>query len=147
MTPVSPSPQPVPSPWSQRLVEQLQQLSEVTENLTYRLLELEERLAAGESAVAELREQTRGAGASELPETMETWLEDTEQRLGRVEELLRGGASRGTPGVGGGRPLVAVSSRPGALADGGHEEEIDPFPEEEEQAFLDEQPFLDEQIA
>ncbi|MFZ0408903.1 MAG: hypothetical protein WAM11_12450, partial [Cyanobium sp.] len=38
-----------PSPaWSNRLADQLQVLSEVAESLTYRLLDLEERLAGQE---------------------------------------------------------------------------------------------------
>lgn len=143
MTPDSPSSPAVPS-WTQRLVEQLQQISEVSETLTYRLLELEERLAEGERELAQLRQQ--GHVSPELPEAVESWLEQTDERLARVEELLRRGEGRGSAPV---RPLMAVSpalSRPAARAD---EEEVnpDPFPEEGEQAFLDEPPFLDEQIA
>ena len=136
MTPAFPSPEGVPpSPWSFRLVEQLQQFSEVTENLTYRLLELEDRLAAAESELAQQHEQARGG--AEVPEAMEAWLEDTEQRLGRVEELLRGGGTRS--GAAAGRPLIAVAPIQAGAESSPLEEEIDPFPEEEEQDFLDEQ--------
>jgi hypothetical protein len=149
MTPVSPSSSVVP-PWTQRLVEQLQQISEVSETLTYRLVELEERLAEGERELAELREQAQGA--VEMPEAVESWLEQTDERLARVEELLRrGDACLSTVDASAARPLKAVSpalSRPAASSlDDGVESDPDPFPEEGEQAFLDDQPFLDEQIA
>ena len=149
MTPVSPSSSAVP-PWTQRLVEQLQQISEVSETLTYRLLELEERLAEGERELAELRDQAQGAG--EMPEAVESWLEQTDERLARVEELLRRGDARlSSVAASAARPLKAVSkalSCPAASSlDEGVESDPDPFPEEGEQAFLDDQPFLDEQIA
>lgn len=56
--------------WAVRLSAQLKSLSEVTESLTYRLLELEER-------------------HSVLLETLQERLHDTEARLGRLEDLLR----------------------------------------------------------
>lgn len=148
MTPVSPSSPAVP-PWTQRLVEQLQLISEVSETLTYRLLELEERLAERERELAQLREQAQGA--AELPPAVEGWLEQTDERLARVEELLRRGEGRGpVAGVAAARSLVAVTpalSRAGERFVDAEEVDPDPFPEEGEQAFLDEQPFLDEQIA
>lgn len=133
MTPVSPSSSAAQVPaWTQRLVEQLQLLSELSETLTYRLLELEERLAEGERELAQLRDQAKVA--AELPPGVESWLEETDERLARVEELLRRGVGRSTGGDGSvARPLKAVAP--------------DPFPEEEEQPFLDEQPFLEEQSA
>lgn len=148
MTPVSPSSPAVP-PWTQRLVEQLQLISEVSETLTYRLLELEERLAEGERELARFRDQAQGA--AELPAAVEGWLEETDARLARVEELLRRGEVRaaGPDGVSA-RPLKAVApalSRPVATSLAEQEIDHDPFPEEGEQAFLDDQPFLDEQIA
>ena len=148
MTPVSPSSPAVP-PWTQRLVEQLQLISEVSETLTYRLLELEERLAEGERDLAQLREQAQGA--AELPPAVESWLEETDERLARVEELLRRGDARvaGT-GMAAARPLKAVApalSRSAAGPLEGEEADPDPFPEEGEQAFLDDPSFLDEQIA
>jgi hypothetical protein len=148
MTPVSPS-SPVVPPWAQRLVEQLQQISEVSETLTYRLLELEERLAEGERELAQLREQAHGA--AELPEAVDRWLGETEERLARVEELLRRGEARGGgTGMAVARPLKAVSpalSRPAGSSPHGRQADPDPFPEEGEQAFLDDPSFLDEQIA
>lgn len=149
MTPVSPSASVAPAPsWTQRLVEQLQLISEVSETLTYRLLDLEERLAERERDLAQLRDQAQGA--AQLPAAVEGWLEQTDERLARVEELLRRGESRGSgAGVSTARPLVAVPPAASRSADRLTEEELDPdpFPEEGEQAFLDEPPFLDEQIA
>lgn len=150
MTPVSPSSSAAQvSAWTQRLVEQLQLLSEVSETLTYRLLELEERLAEGERELATLRDQAQVA--AELPPGVESWLEETDERLARVEELLRRGVGRssGSDGSAAG-PLKVVATTPFRSASpppGEAEVEPDPFPEEEEQAFLDEQPFLDEQSA
>lgn len=124
-----------------RLVAQLEHLSEVTESLTYRLLELEERLAEGERELAQLRDQAQGA--AELPPAVESWLEETDERLARVEELLRRGDGRAAgTGVVAARSLKAVSpglSRPVASPLSEEEIEADPFPEEGEQAFLDEQ--------
>lgn len=142
MTPDSPSSSAAQVPaWTQRLVEQLQLLSEVSETLTYRLLELEERLAEGERELARLRDQAQAA--AELPEAVESWLEETDERLARVEELLRRGEGRSTGLEGGaGRPLKAVAPAPSrALSPplAGGAAEPDPFPEEGEQAFLDEQ--------
>ncbi len=142
MTPVSPSPSAaqVP-PWTQRLVEQLQLISEVSETLTYRLLELEERLAEGERELAQLRDQARGD--AELPQAVESWLEETDARLARVEALLRSGEDRSAGlDVGTGRPLKAVPPAPSRGAGSSPAEEAtgaDPFPAEGEQGFLDEQ--------
>ena len=146
MTSPDPSLHGSPSPaWSQRLAGQLQLLSEVTEQLTYRLLELEVRMGEGERSMALIREE--GSDGAELPLAMESWLEETEERLGRVEELLRGPDTRA---AGTGRMLQAVV-RPVADAAGfdpdsdgmahldADDSQDDPFPEEEEQLFLDEQ--------
>lgn len=146
MTPVSPSSSAVP-PWTQRLVEQLQLISEVSETLTYRLLDLEERLAERERELAQLRDQAQGP--VELPAAVEGWLEQTDERLARVEELLRRGEGRAAA-VAAARPLMAVSAplaRSATITPVDEEFEPDPFPEEGEQAFLDEPPFLDEQSA
>lgn len=122
---------------------QLQLLSEVTEQITYRLLELEERVGAGERSLELMRDQ--GEGPEAVPPAMEGWLEDTEQRLGRVEELLRGPEARGGST---GRTLQAVASPTGQVeleafegmdhGDGAESQEH-PFLDEDEQLFLDEQ--------
>lgn len=104
MTPVSPS-SPAAPLWTQRLVEQLQLISEVSETLTYRLLELEERLVEGERALAQLRAQLQDV--AELPASVESWLEETDERLARIEGLLRRGEVR-SAGVAAAPPLKAV---------------------------------------
>lgn len=87
MAPDPPPSPPAPVPaWGQRLVEQLQLLSEITENLTYRLLDLEERLIQAERQLGQQRDGSHGDDA--LPERMERWLLDTEERIARVEDLL-----------------------------------------------------------
>ena len=75
-----------------RLAEQLRVLSELTETLTYRLLEVEERLASQELRVRPLLDAAGGdpAGAAVLQEEMELRLEDTEERLSRLEGVLSG---------------------------------------------------------
>ena len=70
---------------TQRLAGQLRALSEVTETLTVRLLELEERLLAQESKLEPL-----------MAEDTEFRMADTEDRLSRLEGLLSGGAPMGT---------------------------------------------------
>lgn len=87
---------------TQRLADQLQTLSEVAETLTFRLLELEERLAAHE---LKLQPLLAGAGSSaELDGDTELRLGDTEDRLARLEGLLSGlespGAARHLHSVG-----------------------------------------------
>ena len=69
---------------TQRLAAQLRALSEVTETLTVRLLELEERLLAQESKLEPL-----------IAEGTEFRMADTEDRLSRLEGLLSGGAHMG----------------------------------------------------
>jgi hypothetical protein len=74
--------------WAVRLSGQLKTLSELTESLTYRMLELEERFSVQEDQLGSRRmanEQRHG----DLAEAMEERLRDTEDRLGRLEDLLR----------------------------------------------------------
>jgi len=120
-----------------RLADQLHTLAEVSETLTYRLLELEERLQLQERHRLEQAEPQAGA----LPTDALGWrLGETEQRLERIEALLAGLEEAGgrhlqviTPGIAAG---------PGDRHDrhgGGEEEELDnPFYEEGEQPFMDE---------
>ena len=75
-----------------RLAEQLRVLSELTETLTYRLLELEERLASQELRVGPLLDVAAAdpVGAALVQEEMELRLDDTEERLSRLEGVLNG---------------------------------------------------------
>ena len=76
-----------------RLAEQLQSLSQVAETLTYRLLDLEERLNAQEARSLE-RLQAESAAAAHQAEETELRLLETEDRLERLEILLGGEEAR-----------------------------------------------------
>jgi hypothetical protein len=131
-----------------RLAAQLQSLSELTESLAFRLLELEERLAAQELRLESLV-QAEGAGSDHGADT-ELRLDDTEERLARLEALLSGLASPGAARHGAGvlplsRPERDVQANRAIHRDPDLGEE--PFYEEEEQLFMDEQPFLDDTLS
>jgi len=117
---------------TQRLADQLRTLSEVAETLTFRLLELEERLAAQELKLQPLLDSQASAAQTQIAEDTELRLGDTEDRLGRLEGLLNGLDS-----VGAARHLqpVQVLSQDTFLEDSRQEE---CFLDEEEQPFLDE---------
>jgi hypothetical protein len=68
-----------------RVALHLQTLSELTEALTYRLLELDERLTSSERTIHQLQ----GVGVGDpLSEDTELRLGDTEERLSRLEAIL-----------------------------------------------------------
>ena len=122
--PPTPSPvvlasRPAPSS-SQRLAQQLQTLSQVVETLSYRLLELEERLATHDRSLQEFAGQERAD--SVISATAQGRLDDTEERLQRIEALLAGDAA----------------CSPSPAGEAGVPDIDGPFPEEPEQAFLDE---------
>lgn len=112
------------TPWL-RLASQIQTLSELTESLAFRLLELEERLVAQELSLQPLLE-AEVAVPGEAASDTELRLEETEERLARLETLLRG--LEGPAASAQGLHLVA-------LADAEESQEI--FYEEEEQPFGD----------
>ena len=124
---------------TQRLADQLQTLSEVAEAITFRLLELEERLAAQELRLEPLLEgQADSQGV--LADETELRLDDTEDRLARLEGLLKGIENQG---VGRHlRPVVApqLAHAQEALQDSFLDDSLaeEPFLDEEEQPFLDE---------
>jgi len=128
-----------------RLVEQFRCLAEVTEQLTYRLVDLEERLAEQQQLIMALREE--GMAANQGQKWQER-LDQTDFRLAQVETLL---GRMGTP-----RSLRGLSSQPGLVpspvhagfaAAGlaglgtGEDEAVSVagpiFPEESEQPFMD----------
>jgi len=121
---------------TQRLAGQLRALSEVTETLTVRLLELEERLLAQESKLEPL-----------MAEDTEFRMADTEDRLSRLEGLLSGGAHMDTD-----RFRAVRELRPGLAAEEIQQESFLEVGSQEvgfqEEGFLQddfqEQPFLDE---
>lgn len=96
-----------------RLVEQLNALSQLTESLAFRVVELEEKLAATELKLKPLLDASSSTAHADDTELR---LEDTEERIARLESLLNGAGSLG----------VVRSGDP------------DPFPEEGEQPFMDE---------
>jgi TolA-binding protein len=132
---------PLPADSSLRLADQLQVLSQVAESLTYRLLELEERLGGQEHRISERLAEVTAQEVAQ-GEAMELRLDDTEERLARIEAALQGldrpGGSRHLQAV---QPpalqqeLPAHRPTPHAL-DGSPEE--DPFIDEGEQPFMDE---------
>jgi response regulator RpfG family c-di-GMP phosphodiesterase len=79
--------------WAMRLSGQLETLSELAESLTYRVLELEERLAQQELHLSSLQlaseELTSGVG-----EAIEERMLETDHRLARIEGLLQGQGRR-----------------------------------------------------
>lgn len=130
MSPQPPTPSPLrlstpPAPdASQRLAQQLHTLSQVVETLTYRLLELEERLSVQDRRLQELAETAPPEPL--MAAAAQGRMEDTEERLRRVEALLTGI-----------EPAAISPAGPAGCAAGVHD--IDgPFPEEPEQPFLDE---------
>ena len=124
---------------TQRLADQLQTLSEVAEAITFRLLELEERLAAQELRLEPLLEGHADSQGLFADDT-ELRLDDTEDRLARLEGLLKGIENQGV-----GRHLRPVVA---SQLDHAQEAQQETFLDDSlvEQPFLDEaeQPFLDE---
>jgi hypothetical protein len=111
------------APRLQRLADQLLQLSEVTECLTFRLLELEERLAARERHLdASGDEGLEAAAGREIRSSMQ----GTEDRLARIEAALAGLGAHGSlrpvqpvpPPVLQQEPLISRVSRPAASPGG-----------------------------
>lgn len=124
---------------TKRLADQLQALSQVAEAITFRLLELEERLAAQELRLEPLL-QGNAASKGVLADETELRLDDTEDRLARLEGLLKGIENQG---VGRHlRPVVAsqLVQAQQALQDSFLDDSLveQPFLDEEEQPFLDE---------
>jgi uncharacterized coiled-coil protein SlyX len=128
----------------QRLGEQLHALSRVAETLTYRLLDLEERLAAQEQMLGSLIGPANRSDPGQV-ERIDQRLAETEARLAHMEELLAGAEPLSSS-----RHLQALpSTLPSAdrrgdgpgISDHLLSEEAfnaDPFPEEGEQLFMDE---------
>jgi len=103
----------------------LEALSAIGESLTFRLLELEQRLEALEEKIIQFREFQETA---ELHLKTASILECTERRIERLEELLSNPS----------RAEVGKSETIGELE---HDEERfdeNPFPDEAEEPFMDE---------
>jgi len=116
-----------------RLAHQLQSLSELCESLTIRLLELEERVVSLDHQLQPLCAE-RSADTAQSAEEAAFRLDDTEQRLNRLEGLLAGIQS----------PTASLELADASWHDLPQEE---PSDEVETPLFLDEQQgeaFLDE---
>lgn len=118
-----------PGPLVLRLTSQLQALSELTESLAFRLLELEERLGGQELRMQPLLESA-SRDALHLDDT-ELRLNDTEARLARLESLLGGSQEPGATRQG--ASVLALARAEQSIGP------VDPFFEEGEQLFMDEQ--------
>lgn len=119
-----------PSPiGSHRLADQLQALSVLAESLTIRLLELEERLLAQE-------QRAQPSSDPESQQELDQRLDDTDQRLLRIEALLQDleqpATARHLQEVP--RPAGQPLQRAGKVG----KTEMEIFPDEGEQGFMDE---------
>lgn len=104
-----------------RLAAQLSTLTEVVETITYRLLELEEALSVQQAGLEALAEREQDNLSPLLEETGER-LDDTEERLSRIESVLHPAEVASLVERSGVGPIDA------------------PFPDEQEQPFMDEWP-------
>ncbi|MEB3333374.1 MAG: hypothetical protein VKP70_00145 [Cyanobacteriota bacterium] len=136
-------------PWAVSLSEQIKTLSELVETLTYKMLELEERCAAHQEQLT-ARQQAAERHTAEMVRAIDGRIGETEDRLGRIELLLRPERQpSGSP-----LPLRALA-KPVAMGKRGSEamkalgEEADPFaPSHVEAGFDDHSPLatgLDDQ--
>lgn len=144
--PASPSIPPVTGGLEghERLVEQLHTLTQVVETMTYRLLELEERLVDQESKLQDLQQLARGS--RQLSDGAELRFDDTEERLVRLESLLKGADSSSSAGPS--RHLQPVRGRQQSQLEAADQSPtIDgPFLEEPEQPFMDDLETHDPQL-
>lgn len=115
-----------------RLVEQLNALSQLTESLAFRVVELEERLAAPELRIKPSLDA--GIPAAQADDT-ELRLDDTEERIARLESLLTGAGSMSQPRNRDAQPPSHHPPRDPELKTLGAP---DPFIDEGEQPFIDE---------
>ncbi len=115
--------------WVLRLSGQLETLSELAEHLTYRVLELEERLAEQDQQLTSLQEASNEF-STRVGHAMEERIGETEARLVRIERLLQGGAQRPSDF----RTLRSLSRS----ATQGHDASPSAEAEFEETVFLDE---------
>lgn len=137
------SPAPSPAQLQHRIGEQLQALSQVSEALMFRLLDLEERLGAAEQQLGSLHAREDQVVAGIGVDTVEI-LALTEERLARLEDLLSSSRRQPLAGLGNstyaldGGSYGAKAAIKAVASPVEREEAFDPFPEEEEQAFMDE---------
>jgi hypothetical protein len=125
------------------LVEQFSCLAEITEQLTYRLIYLEERLAEQQKFIMAIREQGLVA-IHGLP--LQEQLDQTDLRLAQIETLLGGKGNSASLGGLSTRPGVVTSPVHAGLAGLGSGQ--DGYPSFAEQVFPaeSEQPFMDDDL-
>ena len=152
--PAGARPSAAAQPANGRLADQLHAIAALTETLTYRLLDLEERLGVQEQRLETLLQHGGGWGTA-AAEGLEQRCGETEDRLGRVEALLAGlerpGAGRHLQALQ--RPRPSTESSTGTSSEDNVEQaqqalldealldeelEVDPFFDEGEQPFMDE---------
>ena len=152
--PAGACPSAAAQPANGRLADQLHAIAAVTETLTYRLLDLEERLGVQEQRLETLLQHGGGWGTA-AAEGLEQRCGETEDRLGRLEALLAGlerpGAGRHLQALQ--RPRPSTESSTGSSSEDNVEQaqqalldealldeelEVDPFFDEGEQPFMDE---------
>ncbi len=140
--PAGARPSAAAQPASGRLADQLHAIAAVTETLTYRLLDLEERLGAQEQRLETLL-QDRGGWGTAAAEGLEQRCGETEDRLGRLEALLAGlerpGAGRHLQALQ--RPRPSTESSTGSSSESSSKDNV----EQAQQALLDEA-LLDEEL-
>lgn len=127
-----------------RLGDQLHALSRVAETLTYRLLDLEEKMALQEETLLSLAGSAMGSDPDQV-EQMEQRLGETESRLIHLEELLADAVPTATVRRLQALPTAAAAAgqlgvEPVMIGEAMQEEELfdEPFLEEGEQTFMDE---------
>jgi hypothetical protein len=123
-----------------RLVEQFRCLAEVAEQLTYRLVDLEERLAEQQQFIMAIRQDCM---AADHGHPWQERLDQTDLRLAQIETLVGGmGEPRSWRGFSS-RSGLAPSPVTAGLAGLGSVQDCDAsvsghvFPEESEQPFMD----------
>ncbi len=123
--------------WSQRLTLQLRALSELSETLTVRLLDMEERVVRCEDQLRSVEGRSRDAADGSA--AVVDLLEQTEARIAHLEGLLEPGP-RMVPEDRGRAPFHgAEPSESGFwVAGSGEPMSQEPFPDEGEQPFMDE---------
>lgn len=138
--------------WTVRLSEQLETLSKLAESLTYRILELEERLACQDAVLKDLQSASEYLTNGFDSEVVER-IQRSEERLARMEELLQetGKPSHSARTL---RALPTRSPRPrleDPPTDDVSEEQL--FPEDawvddgsQEAESFDQDPFNDEEL-
>jgi len=124
---------PSPGALQLRLSEQMQALSLVSETITLRILDLEERLAALEGQLEGLLQHQSNPSSTDSAELLTA----TEERIARLEDLLN------EPIVPRGASVHPLQRPQPEAADkhAGFSEpalELNPFPEDEEQPCMDE---------